>query len=470
MKIVNQYFPTIILILLLLPSEKSSQAVPVDHGLIIYEAPAGATQNKDYTIQVRKAGESWKTLFGYNAVNMNKGPYKESAPIPLNNQTFAYFDSDFRTRIEVKVTMNKGTFKTARIRPSSYEISFSVNDNSISFFIDKPQKISVEFDNDIYHNLILFSNAAEINPPKKGDRNVTYFGPGIHEAGNIELHSGETIYIAGGAIVKGSIGGSGIRNASILGHGILQNGGIRITDAAHITIDGIIIIDSPGWTIVPSQVDSSIVRDVKIINKAGASDGSDPSGCRDLTFDNVFYRIPDDCISIKCYKVTKPNYNIVIKNSIFWSDAAHCILIGPEGNGTSTEHINISNCDFLECKYTGPDYWGVFAITNGDNMKIRDIIIENCRVEDFSFSNLVAFRIEKNHWVKAPGGTIRNVLFRNITYNGRNEKSSYIKGYDVTRDIDSVTFDNLQINGQRIINSGQGNFVIGPHTTNIVFK
>ena len=443
---------------------------PADPGLIIYDAPSGAEKNNDYMIQVRKESGEWHELFGYNAVNMNKGPYPDAVKVPLNSQTFAYFDSDFHNRIEVKVTRNKGTFTTVRIRPSSYGISILQNGNSVSFYLDQPRKISVEFDGDIYHNLFLFANGTEVNPPGEGDAGVIYFGPGLHEAGTINLNSGGTIYIAGGAIVRGNIRGTGITGATVRGHGILQNGGIRINNSSHITIEGIIIINSPGWCIVPNQVDSSIIRDVKIINKGVSTDGSDPSGCRNLTFDNVFYRIPDDCISVKCYKVTRSNLDMVIRNSVFWSDASHCILIGPEGNGMSTERLLISNCDFLECKYTGSDYWGVFAITNGDNMTIRDITIENCRVEDFSCSNLVAFRIETNMWVKAPGGPIRNVLFRNITYNGRNANDSYIKGYDSTRCVDGVIFENLQINGHRILSAGQGKFQIGPYATNVIFR
>jgi hypothetical protein len=442
----------------------------VDQGLIIYDAPSGAGHNEDYTIQVRKEGGTWQYLFGYNAVNMNKGPYPGPAATPLNSQTFAYFDSDFRQRIEVKVTKNRGAFTNARIRPYSYGITFTQSGNSISFFLDQPRKISVEFEKDIYHNLFLFANRVETNPPREGDKGVTYFGPGFHDAGTINLASGGTIYLAGGSIVRGNIKGSEISDASVRGHGILQNGGIRIYNSDNIAIEGIIIIDSPGWCIVPSQVDNSIIRDVKIINKGVSTDGADPSGCRNLTFDNVFFRIPDDCISVKCYRVARSNLDMIIQNSVFWSDAAHCILIGPEGNGLSTERVLISNCDFLECKYTSSDYWGVFGITNGDNMTIRDITIENCRVDDFSYSNLVAFRIETNEWVKAPGGPIKNIVFRNISYNGKNINTNYIKGYDNTRCVDSVTFENLKINGQRIMSAKQGRFQIGPYATNVVFK
>lgn len=451
-------------------NDTANKAV-VDLGLSIYNAPTGTAQNKDYTVQVRNEGGTWHDLFEYNAVNMNKGPFTGPVTTPINNQTFTYFDADFRNRIEVKVTKNNGTFTNVRIRPTSFGITYTQSANSVSFFLDKPRNISVEFDKDIYHNLFLYANALDVNPPKDGDSGVIYFGPGYHNAGTITLGTGQSIYLAGGAVVNGSISGSYIKNSSIRGHGILQNGRILISNSAHITIQGIIIINSPGWTIVPSQVDSSLIQDVKIINQAISSDGTDASGCNGLTFDNVFYRIPDDNISLKCNKVIRPNKNIVIKNSTFWADGAHCILIGPEGNGLTTDSVLITNCDFLESKYPTPDFWGVIGITNGDNMTIQNITVENSRVEDFSCSNLISFRIDaKNQWTTAPGGPIKNIVVRNITFNGSNVNSNYIKGLDATHNVDNVIFDNLQINGIHILSALQGNFLIGPYATNVIFK
>lgn len=449
------------------------QSQLADPALVLYRAANRHYTNNDYRIQVRKEGGQWQPLVGYYAINMNKGPF----PGPtLNVQTYAYFDSDFKQRIEVKVTKLRGSFfygANARIRPASYGIKHTVADNSISFFLDRPCKLSIEFDEDIYHNLCLFANALEVNPPKEGDPGVKYFGPGVHEAGNITLNSNETIYITGGAIVRGSIRGSNVSNASVKGRGVLMNGGVRIEKGENITIEGIIFIDAPGWTIVPNQVNNSVIRDVKLINKTISSDGADPSGCRNLTFDDIFFRIPDDCISIKAMSrsTAKPNLDIMIKNCVFWSDAGHCVLIGPEGNGTSTERVTITNCDFLECQFTGSDYWGAVAITNGDKMLIKDILVENCRVEDFTCSNLVAIRIEENVWTKlGPGGPIRNVVFRNVSYNGRNQNPSYIKGFDTANNVEGVVFENLTINGKKVLSAEQVRFEIGPFADNIVFK
>ena len=61
-------------------------------------------------------------------------------------------------------------------------------------------------------------------------------------------------------------------------------------------------------------------------------------------------------------------------------------------------------------------------------------------------------------------------MFRNITFNGNNKNPNYIKGFDETRCVDGVTFENLKINGQHILNAEQGNFIIGPNAKNIIFK
>jgi hypothetical protein len=111
----------------------------------------------------------------------------------------------------------------------------------------------------------------------------------------------------------------------------------------------------------------------------------------------------------------------------------------------------------------------VFGITNGDDMTIRDILFEDCRVDDFTNSSLVCLRIEKNLWVKSPGGPVKNIIFRNISYNGRNANPSVLKGYDAARNIDGVIFENLRINGKLIASEGEGNFKIGSFAQNIRF-
>jgi hypothetical protein len=57
----------------------------------------------------------------------------------------------------VRVHYNKGLIHKVRIRPSSYNIPFIQKDSAtIEFTLKRPMNISVEINDDIYHNLQIF--------------------------------------------------------------------------------------------------------------------------------------------------------------------------------------------------------------------------------------------------------------------------------------------------------------------------
>jgi hypothetical protein len=93
-----------------------------------------------------------------------------------------------------------------------------VTGDSLEFRLDKPQDLSIE-PNGPNSPLLLFTNPPETNVPSPEDPNVIYFGPGIHEAGVIKLASHQTLYLAGGSVVKGAIESHGV-DITIGGRGI----------------------------------------------------------------------------------------------------------------------------------------------------------------------------------------------------------------------------------------------------------
>ena len=111
-----------------------------------------------------------------------------------------------------------------------------------------------------------------------------------------------------------------------------------------------------------------------------------------------------------------------MQNSTLWADVAHPIMIGIHGDavhGDTIEDLRYVNIDILDHKEQQLDYQGCFAINAGDNNLIRNIRFENIRVEDFRQGQLVNIRIFYNKkYCAAPGRSIENVLFRNITYQG----------------------------------------------------
>ena len=113
---------------------------------------------------------------------------------------------------------------------------------------------------------------------------------------------------------------------------------------------------------------------------------------------------------------------------------------------------------------------------------MRDITFDNIRVEDFRQGQLVNIRIFFNKkYCAAPGKSVENVLFKDIVYNGRNSELSIIAGYDDTRKVSGITFDNLVINGVKISDDMPGKpkwyktgdmarIFIGEHVDNVTFK
>ncbi len=156
--------------------------------------------------------------------------------------------------------------------------------------------------------------------------------------------------------------------------------------------------------------------------------------------------------------------------------------IGPDAPADTICDITYRNIDILDHKEKQIDYQGCFAINCGDNNVVRDITFDNIRVEDFRQGQLVNIRIFFNtKYCAAPGTCIKNVLFKDIDYNGGNAEMSIIAGYNEDRKVSDITFDNLVINGVRISDNMPGKpawyktgdmarIFIGEHVENVTFK
>ncbi|MDE5673732.1 MAG: endo-polygalacturonase, partial [Muribaculaceae bacterium] len=140
------------------------------------------------------------------------------------------------------------------------------------------------------------------------------------------------------------------------------------------------------------------------------------------------------------------------------------------------------NIDVVDMHENQVDYQGVFAILAGDNNIVKNITFEDIRIENFRKGRLIDIRIPWNKkYCAAPGSCIENVLFKDIYYNGDRSELSLIIGYDETRKIKGVTFDNLVINGEHIYDKMPGKpgwyktadmapMFIGEHVEDVVFK
>ncbi len=423
--------------------------------LIAYPAPEGASLNNDFTVRVRQAGKEWQTLPGY----LVKVDEVRGSKHNVENSSMSYFD--FSGEVEVVVTYNKGVVRTARVRPLSYGIEPQLNGNTLTFKLNQPRNLSIEVNGDIFHNLQLFANPIDSFVPCKKDKNLIYFGPGIHQIknGKLNVPSGKTVYLAGGAILMGQVQIEGVRDVKVLGRGIIDHTvkmGVRIANSKKVEVEGIVCTQcSTGGS------DSVTIRNVKSISYYGWGDGMNVFACNNVLFDGVFCRNSDDCTTVYG---TRGGFsggcrNITMQNSTLWADVAHPILIGTHGNTQNPEileNLCYTNIDILDHKEAQIDYQGCMSLNAGDNNLIRNVRFENIRVEDFRQGQLFNLRVFYNSkYCTSPGRGIENVLFKDVVYNGKNAEMSVIAGYDSTRKVRNIVFENLVINGTVISDSMQ---------------
>lgn len=452
--------------------------------LITYPVPQTvlySMHNDDYTVQVRKPGGEWQDLYEYNVkVDQVKGTSHH-----IENASMCSFD--FSGEVEVAVTSNKGKIQNARIRPLAYNIKPAIKRNVLYFHLSKPQNLSVEMNGDIFHNLHLFANPIDDFVPDKKDTNLVYFGPGVHkiEGGKLNIRTGKTIYLAGGAVLMGQLLIDRVRDVKILGRGVIDPSvkmGVFITHSKNITVEGICLTQC-----ATGGSDSVTIRNVKSISYYRWGDGMNVFASNNVLFDGVFCRNSDDCTTVYGTRkgFTGGCKNVTMQNSTLWADVAHPVLIGTHGNSDKPdvlENLSYINIDILDHREVQTDYQGCMSINAGDNNMVRNVRFENIRVEDFRQGQLVNIRVFFNEkYCTAPGRGIENVLFKNIIYNGTHAEMSVIAGYNESRQVKNVVFENLLINGVLIADdmpgkpkwyktSDIGRIFVGEHVKGIEFK
>ena len=447
--------------------------------LVTYPAPKGAPLNDDFRVRVRLTGGEWQTVDTY-LWNVDRVEAGRHTAVP---SSVAYFDFD--GEVEVEVTNAKGRIDSCRVRPLSYGIAATVSGDRLTFRLDRPRNVSVEVNGDIFNNLQLFANAPQ--PKVKKGRNVRYYGPGYYDlkGDSIHLKTGETLFIDGGAYIKGWVSTYRSDNVRIIGHGIVnpgrQQAGIMVRYSKNVVVDG------PVTTQLPvGGSDSVSVSNAKCISWYGWGDGMNVFASNNVTYNHVFCRTSDDCSTIYC---TRKDYkggcrNIKVTDAVYWADVAHPIMIGLHGDISRNEVIEnvvYEDVDILDQAEKQIDYQGCIGINNGDNILVRDITFRNFRVESLRCGMLFNFRVCFNKkYCSAPGRGIENITVDGLTYNGAQPNMSIITGYDGGRKVKGIRFRDLVINGKAIYDTMPGkpawyktadfaNIFIGEHVEDVTF-
>jgi polygalacturonase len=342
-----------------------------------------------------------------------------------------------------------------------------------------PCKISIEPDGR-KGPLLLFANPMEEPPPKPDAPGVIYFGPGIHKPDRIMVTNNQTLYLAGGAVVKGGILAQG-ENLRITGRGILDGSDwewrkgptphVISIRGTNVEVSGITIRGAPHWTIVPMGSRRVSIRHVKLCNsRVQNDDGINPCNSQDVLIEDCFVRSDDDCVALKGLAFLNdpptPVRGVTVRRCVFWCDRARIFLLGHESQASAMEDILFDDCDIIHYTMTP------FLLEPGENMPLRRARFENFRIHGEGQREFITLRPTVNQYmkVKAPG-SISEVTFRNVVLSGSKPGPARViaQGADSSHRVDQVTFDNVVRYGQRL-EAGASNLNLGPFTSELRFS
>ncbi len=457
---------------------------------IVYPFPQGVESSNVYKVKV-----DGREVFVYDA---------PVAPVTS-------FDMTGPVTIEIRADRD---IKWVDIRPRNLGIQPEFKDSTIRFWLEKPCNISIELNGE-YSNkpLYLFANPPEEKRPVKGTKGVHFFEAGkVYTPGVIEIKSGETVYIEGGAVVYGMIHAENVSDVRIAGRGILEGSRnreyqkgiwrrfVEMKDCRNVHIEGITLINSPTWQIVPINCENVTISNVKIVSNNGGDDGIDVVRSRKVFIENCFIHTKDDCIAIKSawdYPGYVGNEDILVTRSVFWNtEWGNALEIGFELRADTMKNITFRDCDVIHC-----DDGAVFSIHNGDRSVVTDVTFENIRVEDarqklfdlaiffsqysvdaprdrkskeFIYQNgpwdgLVHLPAEKKKEHARYRGYIRNVTFKNIQVVDGIFPFSVFCGYDEDHIVENIVVENFVVHGKKISNSSEARLYT-EFTKNVQFK
>jgi hypothetical protein len=414
--------------------------------------------------------------------------------------SFAYWDTAGPAEVVVE---SKRPVETVAVRPTSRGITPEVKGNRISFEMPGPGHLTVEV-NGVHHALHLFASEPGNYGVNPDDPNVLYFAPGEHDAGVVKLASGQTMYIAAGAVVHGAVLMENARDVRLVGRGILDGGRIRRYDAPscvvpyrceNVEISGIVIRDPNVYGIYPMNCRNVRISGVKLIGFwRYNTDGIHMANCSDVVVDNCFLRTFDDSIIIKGQHRFRnydspqdPCTNITVSNCVIWNDWGRALEIGAKTITPEISNVTYRDCDIIRCGHIALD------IQNGDRALVRDFLYENIRFEidpvtpepiyqndpkqvyredpsDTYCPFFIVLEIRPNFYSEdAERGRVRNIRFRNIEVLGDRVPPSRFSGFDADHPVEDVTLENVTICGKPVTDPASGNITANEFVKDIRF-
>ncbi|MCE5206233.1 MAG: right-handed parallel beta-helix repeat-containing protein [Porphyromonadaceae bacterium] len=490
---IKSSFVKLTLIAVVIMFSAFSEGNKVFSSVQIFPAPEGIEPSKDYKVFVDD-----KPVFCYPTWRLDN----QKTTNQINNRkvsglSFAIFD--FSRPVKVRLELRSGLISSesqVRVLPATLGITPSVQGNTIEFTLNSPGNVTIDPSGDSQNALHLFSNFPETDIPDPHDPNVIYYGPGVHNIESVVLKSGQTLYLAGGALVRvsppttgGTYKASGMEynsaepavllnesNVTIRGRGIISGmrsftdmkrfNLIRGNDVENVTIRDIVVMEGANWEVHFRGCSNVRIEGLRVLgffeNSDGiAVEGGLSKGSTDVIVRNSFVHNSDDGLEIKSRGKFSVK-NVRFENCQVWSDSGTPMGLTGEIE-QPVENITwkgITVIHYPSFPASFPEGRAAILIMAQGGGRVRNILFEDIVVEsNIGLRPAVRITNEKKKWNGAAvypgtkfseisGVTLRNVNMRNFTNSASTDKLLFKNGDPHT--LHEVVLENVRINGKQV--------------------
>ena len=379
--------------------------------------------------------------------------------------------------VRVEVTPLKVEPKSVVVRPLAKNYPHKIENGKIILYLTEGDHATIEVNGDEDVPMFLFANPLEVNKPSASDPNVKYYAAGqIYDLQpTFGLATGQTLYIEGGAIVKGAFQVKGKDNITIAGYGIIDDfyvkdanqslWSFKVWECNNVKVDGVTVCNMYGWSCAFLEVNDLDINNFKVIapyneyNDVGVDNGGiDLLGCQRAKCINSFAYAHDDGILVKAHKW---NYAAHAKDNLF----ENCISWTVRGGNSfeigyeldkGVENVTFRNIYALHSGTSTNSYRrGAVTIHNATAGVVENINYENVYIEDPKeygiYISLLKSEYGIGDGVEWGPGVIKNVTFKNVYFYKEPPRGHHINGLNNGDNmVQNLVFENLNICGKKI--------------------
>ena len=303
------------------------------------------------------------------------------------NIYFLNFTAGKHRHITVTAPADDFWAKGVEVQPWRLNRRPQIRGRTLTFDVEGEAKLTISRPNDFLaasEMLYLFANPPEVHPPVGPSATLRYYAPGIHRE-NIDAHTGDTIYLAPGAIVFGALNLWQVDHVKVFGRGVLIYDGpqnpadddgwmskpnwhcITMNHAHDISIEGLTcVVRSRTWQIQMTESRHIVFDNIKVIgaNAANANaDGMDWLGGGDTIVRNSFFRAADDVFAMQTSwngytekafaDQGHPVNNILIENTVVSTSISNIVRAAWPKKNFNGGNFEMRNSDVLHAGLGG---------------------------------------------------------------------------------------------------------------------